>query len=36
MARQTKREIVEETAIVVPKKSLFERDPVSLEANDWH
>ena len=36
MARQTKREIVEETTIVVPKKSLFERVAGYLDANDWH
>lgn len=35
MARQTKREIVEEAAIVVPKKSLFERVAGYLDANDW-
>lgn len=35
MAKQTKREIVEETAIVVPKKSLFERVAGYLDANDW-
>ncbi len=35
MARQTKREIAEETAIVVPKKSLFERVAGYLDANDW-
>ena len=36
MARQTKREIVEETAIVVLKKSLFERVAGYLDTNDWH
>ncbi len=36
MARQTKREIVEENAIVVPKKSLFERVAGYLDTNDWH
>jgi hypothetical protein len=35
MARQTKRVIVEEAAIVVPKKSLFERVAGYLDANDW-
>ena len=36
MARQTKREIIEEAAIVVPKKSLFERVAGYLDTNDWH
>ena len=36
MARQTKREIAEETAIVVSKKSLFERVAGYLDTNDWH
>lgn len=35
MTKQTKRVIVEETAIVVPKKSLFERVAGYLDANDW-
>jgi hypothetical protein len=35
MAKQTKRVIVEEAAIVVPKKSLFERVAGYLDANDW-
>jgi hypothetical protein len=35
MARQSKREIIEESAIVVPTKSLFDRVAGYLDANDW-